>query len=90
MAETIEKPIGLTAKPTRSQEYYDEIKQKFAEARDLRLNYRPEGTAQYTSDLTGELAKYEIDPYAERRRRRASRSTTRSSACSSAAASRRC
>ena len=27
------------------------------------MNYRPEGTAQYTSDLTGALAKYEIDPY---------------------------
>ena len=56
MAETIEKPIGLTAKPTRSQEFYDNVKRKFAEERDLRLNYRPEGTAQYTSDLTGELA----------------------------------
>jgi hypothetical protein len=27
----------------KPQEYYDEIKQKFAEARDLRLSYRPEG-----------------------------------------------
>ena len=38
------------AKPTRerrSQEYYDEIKRKFAEERDLRLAYRPEGTAQF-------------------------------------------
>jgi cation diffusion facilitator CzcD-associated flavoprotein CzcO len=48
-----------------SQAYYDDIKSKFAEARDLRLKYRPEGTAQYTSELTGELAKYEIDPYAD-------------------------
>src|SRR5882724_7786671 len=55
------KPADHTAKP---QTYYDRIKQKFAAERDLRLNYRPEGTAQYTSDLTGELARYEIDPYA--------------------------
>ncbi|HEX2590879.1 MAG TPA: NAD(P)/FAD-dependent oxidoreductase, partial [Rhizomicrobium sp.] len=27
--------------------------------------YRPQGTAQYTSDLTGALGKYEIDPYAD-------------------------
>ena len=30
-----EKPIGLAARPTRPQEYYDDIKQKFAEERDL-------------------------------------------------------
>jgi cation diffusion facilitator CzcD-associated flavoprotein CzcO len=48
-----------------SQAYYDSIKTKFAEARDLRLKYRPQGTAQYTSDLTGALAKYQIDPYAD-------------------------
>src|SRR5580692_12072330 len=53
-------PLRPTEKP---QEFYDEIKQKFAEARDLRLSYRPDGRAQYTSDLTGELAKYEIDPW---------------------------
>ncbi len=35
------------------QDYYERIKQKFAEERDLRLKYRPEGTAQYTSDLIG-------------------------------------
>src|SRR6266436_728028 len=64
MAELIEKPIGLAAKPTRNQEFYDSIKQKFAEERDLRLNYRPDGTAQYTSEFTGDLAKYEVDPYA--------------------------
>jgi len=60
-------PIGtispLSAKSDRPQEYYEQIKKKFAEERDLRLSYRPEGTAQYTSDLSGELAKYEIDPY---------------------------
>jgi cation diffusion facilitator CzcD-associated flavoprotein CzcO len=55
-------PLRPTDKP---QDYYDAIKRKFAEERDLRLRYRPEGTSQYTSDLTGELAKYEIDPYAE-------------------------
>src|SRR6185437_14830682 len=55
-------PLRPTEKP---QEYYDEIKQKFAEARDLRLSYRPDGRAQYTSELTGQLAKYEIDPYVQ-------------------------
>src|SRR3954470_13640459 len=49
----------------RPPEYYEEIKRKFAEERDLRLAYRPEGTAQFVSDLTGELARYEVDPYAE-------------------------
>jgi cation diffusion facilitator CzcD-associated flavoprotein CzcO len=60
------QPVGAFT-PLRQarqpQEYYDRIKQKFAEERDLRLKYRPEGTAQYTSDLTGVFAKYEIDPY---------------------------
>lgn len=46
----------------RPQAYFDRIKQRFAEERDLRLGYRPEGTAQFTSDLTGALARYEIDP----------------------------
>src|SRR3984957_8258509 len=55
-------PLRPTEKP---QEFYDEVKQKFAEARDLRLSYRPEGQKQYTSDLTGELAKYEVDPWVE-------------------------
>ncbi len=44
---------------------YDAIREKFAEARDTRLKYRPQGTAQYTSDLTGDLAKYAVDPYAD-------------------------
>jgi cyclohexanone monooxygenase len=66
MAEKIiEKPIGLTAKPTHSQEFYDRVKAKYAEERDLRLKYRPNGLSQYTSELTGELSQYEIDPYAE-------------------------
>jgi cation diffusion facilitator CzcD-associated flavoprotein CzcO len=47
-----------------SQDHYEAIKARFAEARDLRLRYRPQGTAQYTSDLTGDLARYEVDPYA--------------------------
>ncbi len=55
-------PLRPTDKP---QDYYDGIKQKFAEARDLRVSYRPDGRAQYTSDLTGELARYEIDPFVE-------------------------
>src|SRR5713101_8593035 len=53
----------LASQATKPQDYYERIKQKFAEERDLRLKYRPEGTAQYTSDLMGELARYEIDPY---------------------------
>ena len=64
MPQTFEKPIGMVAKPTHSQDFYDSVKRKFAEERDLRLSYRPEGTAQYTSDLSGELSRYEVDPYA--------------------------
>lgn len=81
MSETKEKPAGKGVqnpdamarrvafdplRPTdKPQDYYDAIKQKFAEERDLRLGFRPEGTKQYTSDLTGDLARYEVDPYAE-------------------------
>src|ERR1700675_4435205 len=65
MAEKLDKPIGLTAKPTRSQEFYDNVKRKYAEERDLRLKERPNGLSQYTSELTGALAKYEVDTYAE-------------------------
>ncbi len=64
MSEKIEKPIGLAARPTRPQEFYDTVKRKYAEERDIRLKYRPDGTAQYTSDLSGDLARYEVDPYA--------------------------
>ncbi|MCZ6640054.1 MAG: NAD(P)/FAD-dependent oxidoreductase, partial [Gammaproteobacteria bacterium] len=46
-----------------TQAYYDDIKKKFAEERDLRLKYRPDGTAQFTSDFTGALSKYAMDPY---------------------------
>ena len=49
------------------QAYYDEIKKKFAEEREIRVNFRPEGTAQFTSEFTGELEKYAVDPYAEER-----------------------
>tara|TARA_B100000953_G_scaffold15609_1_gene13738 strand:- start:224 stop:2005 length:1782 start_codon:yes stop_codon:yes gene_type:complete len=45
------------------QEYYDNIKEKFAGERDLRLGYRPPGTDNYTSELTGDLGKYAVDPY---------------------------
>ena len=47
----------------KPQEYYDAIKVRFAEERDLRLSYRPEGTAQFTTDLDGKLASYQTDPY---------------------------
>jgi hypothetical protein len=57
--------VGIAPKSRKPQEYYESIKQKFAEERDLRLRYRPEGTRQYISDLGGALAKYEIDPYSE-------------------------
>jgi cyclohexanone monooxygenase len=44
--------------------YYDDIKQKFREERDLRLSRRPEGRAQFTSDFNGALDRYAIDPFA--------------------------
>lgn len=46
------------------QEYYDEIKAKFAEERDLRLGYRPPGTEMYRS-LDGAMADLARDPYAD-------------------------
>ncbi|HUA34423.1 MAG TPA: NAD(P)/FAD-dependent oxidoreductase [Candidatus Binataceae bacterium] len=55
--------MGAPARERHPQEYYEEIKKKFAEERDLRLGYRPEGTRQFTSDLSGEFSRYEIDPY---------------------------
>jgi cyclohexanone monooxygenase len=67
MDNSVEKPLIQTmrpgSKPRQPQEYYEAIKRKFAEERDLRLKFRPEGTRQYTSDLNGWMAKYEIDPY---------------------------
>ena len=56
-------PFSWQKDSVHPQEYYAAIKQKFAEERDVRLDYRPEGTAQYNSDLTGALAKYENDTY---------------------------
>jgi cation diffusion facilitator CzcD-associated flavoprotein CzcO len=50
--------------PERPQSYYDEIKAKFRQERDLRLDCRPPGTQQYTSEFTGDLAKYAVDPFA--------------------------
>ena len=41
------------------QEYYDAIKKRFGEERDLRINYRPEGSGNYETDLNGILAKYD-------------------------------
>ncbi|HEX2591034.1 MAG TPA: NAD(P)/FAD-dependent oxidoreductase, partial [Rhizomicrobium sp.] len=52
------------AREQKPQEYYDRIKDKFAEERDLRLKYRPEGTSQYTSDVDT-FGKYTVDPYTE-------------------------
>jgi cation diffusion facilitator CzcD-associated flavoprotein CzcO len=49
----------------KAQTHYDDIKKKFASERDLRLGYRPEGRAQFTSDFEGDLEKYAIDPNAE-------------------------
>src|SRR4051812_47973906 len=49
--------------PERPAVNYDAVKQRFAEERDLRLALRPEGRSQFTSDLTGGLARYEVDPY---------------------------
>jgi cation diffusion facilitator CzcD-associated flavoprotein CzcO len=51
------------SRPRHPDSYYDDIKRKFAEERDLRLSYRPEGTQQFTSEFDGELAKYGVDPY---------------------------
>ncbi len=48
----------------RPQSWYEDIKRRFADERDLRLAYRPEGTAQYTSDLDGPLARFALDPHA--------------------------
>ena len=46
------------------QEFYDDVKAKFAEERERRLNYRPPGTEQYIP-MEGDLARYEVDPYAD-------------------------
>ncbi|RLA43280.1 MAG: monooxygenase [Gammaproteobacteria bacterium] len=48
---------------THPQEYYEAIKKRFGEERDLRMNYRPEGSGNYETDPNGMLAKYDQDPY---------------------------
>ncbi len=55
----------MSKREPRPQSYYDDIKKKFAEERDLRLAYRPEGTAQFTSELGGDLEKYALDPFSK-------------------------
>ncbi len=47
----------------KPQSYYDEIKQRFADERDLRLNFRPEGTEQFNSNLEGSLEHFGKDSY---------------------------
>jgi len=66
MAELIEKPIGLAAKPTRSQEFYDNVKRKFAEERDLRLNYRPTAPRNTHPSSTVPSRNTRLTPYAGR------------------------
>jgi hypothetical protein len=56
---------GTRERTPKPQSYYEDIKRRFAEERDLRLSYRPEGTAQYITDLSGRLARYEDDVHAE-------------------------
>ncbi|MFT5767680.1 MAG: cyclohexanone monooxygenase [Halioglobus sp.] len=52
------------SKYEKPQSYYEAIKMKFGQERDVRLSHRPEGTAQFTSDLDGELNQYAVDPFA--------------------------
>ena len=54
----------LSGSDKHPQSYYDEIKKKFGEERDLRLKYRPEGTAQFNSNLEGSLEHFGEDSYA--------------------------
>src|SRR5918995_5845008 len=67
--QAIEKPQSIRFdagehRDRHPQEYYDEIKARYAAERELRLAYRPPGTTLYTSDLEGELAHVVDDPYA--------------------------
>jgi hypothetical protein len=50
----------------KPQSYYDRIKQRFPEERDLRLAYRPDGRAQYTTDLAAAVANHAADPFGEK------------------------
>src|SRR3954454_15626719 len=64
----IEKPQGIQfdiseRREQRPQSYYDDIKARYAAERDLRLGYRPPGTALYTSELPDDFADYQLDPY---------------------------
>jgi cation diffusion facilitator CzcD-associated flavoprotein CzcO len=68
-ADNQEKPTSMAFSQDdfdgkRPQDYYDRIKERFAEERDLRLGYRPPGTELYVS-MEGDLARYETDPYVE-------------------------
>jgi cyclohexanone monooxygenase len=58
------EPTGSSPTEERDEDFYDKVRQKFAEERDVRLEYRPEGTGQYVTELSGDLARYERDPYA--------------------------
>ncbi|MGF1596275.1 MAG: flavin-containing monooxygenase [Acidimicrobiales bacterium] len=51
------------SRPQRPQEFYDEIKERFAAERDVRLSHRPPGTEQYL-EMAGRFADYERDPFA--------------------------
>lgn len=53
----------MSSTDTLAPERYHRIKTRLAKELDLRLRYRPEGMARYTSDMTGALAQYEVDRY---------------------------
>ncbi len=61
--DTTEKPKARRPRKELPQEYYEDIKARFREERDIRLKYRPEGTNQFIYDLTGSLERYEDDPH---------------------------
>jgi len=61
---TQDKPRAKRPREQRPQEFYDQIKERFAAERDARLSYRPPGTEQYI-EMAGEFADYEKDPYAD-------------------------
>src|SRR3954453_2497004 len=64
---TTEKPQNIMAfdfsreRDARPQSYYDDIKERFAAERDLRLAYRPPGTTH----TTAEIGSYATDPYVD-------------------------
>ncbi len=79
-ARPVNEPEPASARPSRirnfdplkpptnkPQSYYDGIKQRFAEERDLRLAYRPDGRAQYTTDLASAVPNHAADdPFGEK------------------------